>query len=222
MLAEHGHTVLAEEDADDAAVWVLDEPGRARPRRADRAPLHGLAARRGDPVGRRPAWPSRCRAPGCAAGRAWRATPMPISSTWRSARSTPAWSCSTCRSPRLRWRLSRTWHRPRPPARRSRRASCRSCSWSRRGCPTKASLAAWASARTPPSSTSPRCAANSAPPAAPKPSPSPPAAASSCSRRLPLSCVHSDATGDSVSAPALAASWTSWCRKCARQASSWS
>jgi DNA-binding NarL/FixJ family response regulator len=26
MLAEHGHTVLAEEDADDAAVWILDEP----------------------------------------------------------------------------------------------------------------------------------------------------------------------------------------------------
>jgi DNA-binding NarL/FixJ family response regulator len=27
MLAEHGHTVLGEQDADDTAVWILDAPG---------------------------------------------------------------------------------------------------------------------------------------------------------------------------------------------------
>src|SRR5689334_8636889 len=38
MLAEHGHSVVAEEEADDGAVWVLDAP--------EAAALDALTARR--------------------------------------------------------------------------------------------------------------------------------------------------------------------------------
>ncbi|HYY87418.1 MAG TPA: LuxR C-terminal-related transcriptional regulator, partial [Chloroflexota bacterium] len=38
MLAEHGHTVLPEDEADESAVWVLDAPDAAR--------LDALSARR--------------------------------------------------------------------------------------------------------------------------------------------------------------------------------